>query len=251
MDASECLKKLYVKLRYIPPPFPEKPVDCKRVKISKSPEIRISEDSKQHAQSVDPIGIALKCALPFSEGVGGVHLLLQVSTYIEWEVEFTAAPPQVCVAPGPQFSFLNPLEEKYKQSFPRTDNGQSRLPSGRVVRETHRLYVSIPMAYTLSGPQIMLSRAMPWQFRIAQYAVKIWAAFKKLRELEDIMAILAKLKSGFCPEDVSEMEKALRLLEIKLNHDLRDKGTSAPVEFAKKTKTAPNDTGWFVGDRLA
>src|SRR5262245_28559528 len=90
---EKCLQKLYVTLRYVPPqgsfltPGPGRPVDCKKVKFTKDPEIIIFAGRPETLSTRRPdevIGIDFHCAIASTEGAGKIILLLQVSSYIEW-----------------------------------------------------------------------------------------------------------------------------------------------------------------------
>jgi hypothetical protein len=248
MSTEKCLKNLHSRYRYIPPrqtvltAGPQQPVNCKQVKFTKSPEIRIftGQVSKLEGQQPDEIiGIDFHCAVPYTDGAGGVILLLQVSSYIEWEIEFLSAPvqPQFCPAPYQEGSVPEQLRF-------------SPAPKGQVVRETHRVFVSIPMMYKLQGPMMMLMAATPWQFKLPSYAARIWNAFQKLEELEKIVAQILLLKKGFCPEDIKALEEGLKKIETEANHRLQEVGRSNDG-LAWRMQNKPDGTGRFAGTRLA
>lgn len=235
MSAEQCLKKAYVKFRYIPPPHPRQPVDCKQVKFTKPPEIRIftGQISKLEGQREDElIGIDLHCAVPSTSGAGGIILLLQVSSYIEWEIEFLAAAQ-------PQFNVPLELQPQF-------------CPKAELVRETHRVYVSLPVMYKLAGPRIALMAITPWKLKLPVYAAQIWNAFKKLNELEKPMAAILALKKGFCPEDIKTLEEALKKAEKELNDLLQQaqQGSSAG-DIATRMQHKMEGSGRFAGTRLA
>jgi hypothetical protein len=176
MNAQECLTKAYVKFRYIPPQQREQPADCKLVKFTKSPEIRIFTGQLSALEGRRPdelIGIDFHCAVPSTSAAGAIILLLQVSSYIEWEVEF-----------------LN------KQ--------------GRSVHEIHRVFVSLPMMHKLQGPLIALMALTPWKVKLPMYAAQIWKAFQKLEEIEKPLAKILALKKGFCPQDIKALMEGLK-----------------------------------------
>jgi hypothetical protein len=215
---QECLKKTYVKLRYIRPQYPHTPLQCEQVKFTKDPELRILTGQLSALEGRRPdeiIGIDLHCALPSTQGAGAIILLLQVSAYIEWEVEFMAQ-------------------------------------SAHTVRETHRVFVSIPMMYKLHGPRIALMALSPWKLKLASYTAQIAAAFRKIDELEKVMANVVALKKGFCPKDVAAMESALKAYETQLNQLLQGaaQGT-VDGEIARKMDRSGYASGRFAGTRVA
>jgi len=248
MNPNECLSELYVKLRYVPPQHPQTPIDCKRVTFSKPPEIKFASKAKHLS---DPLGIKFRCALPFTKGAGGVNIVMQVSAYIEWEIEFESAEWQMCLAPLEKRP-ANPWQQQstMKPQFSTIANARSQT-IGRIVQETHRIYASLPMAYTIHGAQVMLNCAMPWQFRLFYYSAKILAAFRELKEIEEIMALLVKFKKGFCSPDVIAMIVALRLLEMKLNAALHSETHGSGSVFANTMRSLPNRSGRLVGNRMA
>ena len=217
MSTNDCLRKLYVKFRYIPPLKPEVPADCKVVRISKNPEIKIftGQLSKlEGARSDEIIGLDLVCAVPSTQGVGAVILLVQVSSYIEWEFEFTNI-------------------------------------KGKTVRETHRVFVSLPMMHKISGPRIALMAITPLKLKLPFYAAQIWNGFKKLSELEKPLAIILALKKGLCPKDIKALESGLQKAADELNSLLRQAARSDEGELARKMDHQPGDAGRFVGTRIA
>ncbi|HEV2705330.1 MAG TPA: hypothetical protein VGV59_05365 [Pyrinomonadaceae bacterium] len=217
MSTNDCLRKLYVKFRYIPPLKPEVPADCKVVKISKNPEIRTftGQLSKlEGARSDEIIGLDLVCLVPSTEGAGAIILLAQVSSYIEWEFEFTNI-------------------------------------QGKAVRETHRVFVSLPMMQKISGPRIALMAIIPLKMKLPVYAAQIWNAFKKLSELEKPLAIILALKKGLCPQDIKALESGLQKAADELNGLLRQAASSVEGELARTLDHQRGDVGRFVGTRIA
>jgi hypothetical protein len=216
MSTQTCLNKMYVRLRYIPPRHPEQPADCKQVKITKSPKIEIAIGEQSKLKGLAPSGqiirgIDLHCVVPTTSGAGAVILLLQVSSYIEWEIEF-----------------LN------KQ--------------GRSVREIHRVFVSLPMMYKIAGPRVMLMALTPWYLKMPVYAAQIWNAFQKLEELEKPMAEILALRKGFCPGDINALEEGLKKIETELNYLII---RVQQGDIARRMENKIDGTGRFTGTRLA
>lgn len=216
--ANDCLRKMYVKLRYIPPPRPELPANCKQITFEKSPEIRIltGQRSVLHGRPSDEIiGIDFLCAVPSTSGAGAIILLLQVSAYIEWLVGF--------------------------------HNNQ-----GTYVIEMHRLFVSMPMMFKLQGPRIALMAISPWYIKAANYASQIVAAFRKIDEIEKVMGRIMNLKKGFCPDDIKSLEEGLKLFETELNLLLERAASNVyEGEIARRMDHKAHGTGRFAGTRLA
>jgi hypothetical protein len=195
--AEDCLKKTYVKLYYIPPPNAQVPQNCNTVLFTKYPEITYPE-----GMITDLFAIDVLCAHPYAEGAGGVMLLLQITTYIKWEI-----------------SFLN--------------------QQGQMVRETPMIYCSMPMIYRLKGPLIALRVVSPWQIKIGYYAGMISHLFKKIDEVEAIMALVVKRRIGFCPSDIQALQKALNVLEAQLNSYLRGIGAGQIASLLDGSRPAP------------
>ena len=247
MGAEECFKKTYVKLYYMPPKQPARPADCKQVKFTKDPEIRILTGQISKLEGVgrgDTIGIDLHCAVVSTEGAGGVIVLVQISGYIEWEVEFVPAAPEpltYCPVPGPFDVFRKPPMPEQFDSCP------APLPP---VRETHRVYFSIPMLHKIAGPRIALMLRTPFKLKLPVYGAEIVNAFLKLRQLERAMSLVLALKKGFCPGDVRALEEGLKILEKELGAGLRW-ATSSDSDIASLMRGRGPGTGRFPGDRLA
>lgn len=227
MDPQECLRKAYVKLRYIPPTYmpprqPEQPVDCKFVKVSQGPDIRTltGQISVLEGRPRDEIiGIDLHCSVIATSGDGGIILLLQVSSYIEWEVEFSST-------------------------------------KGNWVSEWHRVFVSLPMMHKIEGPRVainLISGKHLWKTKLVGYAAQIAAAFRKLEEMEKVMAPILKLKKGFCPDDIKAMESALKKYETELNHLLQRAARDPRSDdgIARRMHHDSYGTGRFAGNRVA
>jgi hypothetical protein len=223
MSAEDCFKKTYVKFYYIPPKQPAPPADCKQVKITKQPEVKIFTGQISKLEGVgrgDLIGMDLHCAVVSTAGVGGLILLLQISGYIEWEIEFVRAAREqmlVCRTPGP-LDVLKPP--------PKFEDLNSCPAPGPVVRETHRLYFSMPMLHKLEGPRIALMAITPFKLKLPVYASQIANAFLRLRQLDQVLSLITALKKGFCPEDIRALEEGLKNLEQVLGSGLRWVGSS-------------------------
>jgi hypothetical protein len=246
MSADDCFKKTYVKLYYIPPRDPEQPEDCKKVKITRPPEITIFTGQISRVEGVgkgDLIGLDLHCSVISTEGAGGIILLLQVSGYIEWEIEFVSAPPLlVCRPPGPFDISPPPIPGDLLSC-------QAPTP-GKVVRETHRVYFSVPMLYKLAGPRIALMMRSPLKLRLAAYAAQIANAFLKLRQLDRVLALVTAPKKGFCPEDIRALEAGLKAAEKEMNSSLQWVA-SGNDDIASLMKGRPGGVGQFAGSRTA
>jgi len=218
MSAAACLSKTYVKFRYIAPDPMDTPMNCRAVVITKFPKIRIftGQISKlEGARSDEIIGVTLHCAVPTTEGAGGIILLLQVSTYLEWEV-----------------GFMN--------------------QRGRYVNETHRVFLSLPVMHKLQGPMIALMALTPWKLKIPTYIARIAAAFHKISEVEGLIGKVAMLYNGHCPDDLKRFIESLRVYEIELNNMLqRAAHSTSEGDIAKRMERAPVDSGRFAATRLA
>lgn len=258
--ASDDLDGLYVKIRYHPPKNPVKPTNCKSVTFSKAPEITAglgaSIDLHGLHPSVDePIGISFHRALLDSEGVGAVHLILQVSTYIEWETEFVSAAmdPRFCPAPVGSTRLPGP---RGNQIPPRPFDEPA---VGRMVREKHRVYVSIPVMYTVTGPDVFISVFITKAFKdptvnLRRYIVKIMAAFKQLEQVDEVIQLLFAFKKGFCPEDIDNLERRLKTMEKSLNdrlerERLRLKSRDSEGGLIKAMRLNPSYKGRFASVR--
>jgi hypothetical protein len=217
--AHECLKKTYVKFRYIPPHRPLLPADCKQVNFEKGPDIRIftGQISRLEGRPADEIiGIDLLCAVPSTARAGAIILLLQASTYVEWMIGF-------------------------------------KDQQGAYVLEMHRVFVSIPMMYKLQGPRIALNAISPWYLKLANYGGQIAVGFKKLNEIEKVMARILKLKKGFCPEEIKAMVDGLKAFETELNLLLERaaRETLGEHEIARRMDANGHQQARFAGARLA
>ncbi|RIK73557.1 MAG: hypothetical protein DCC67_17750 [Planctomycetota bacterium] len=253
MSLQECVKKLYVKFRYVPPPGMHQPADCHQVRFTKPPVIRVFTGQISRAEGRRPgesIGIDLLCTTPYFEEAGGVILVLQVSSYIEWEIEFetASAPPQLSVAPwasSPRQCLLDSRRQSVLEP-----PAHSPAPRGRTVRQTHRIFVSVPMAYKVPGPRLMVMAAsavyLKWYLKLPIYAAQIWSAFQKLSELERPLALVQSLKKGFCPSDVQALEAGLKALEEELNWLLRHPQYSGETTFALRTRPMPKGTAFSL-----
>jgi hypothetical protein len=245
MSADDCFKKAYVKLRYIPPREPAPPADCRQVKITKSPEVIVFTGQTPGFEGIGPgdlVGLKLHCVAVSSYREGAVILLVQVTGYIEWEIEFVrASPEQVCRAPGPFDLRRNP---------PPPEEGFTCAAPGPLVREKHRIYFSLPMLHKLAGPRIALMAISPLKFRLASYAAQIANAFLKMRQLDRALALIAAPKKGFCPEDIQALEAGLQKLEKELNTGLQWVGSSGG-DIASLMNGWPGGTGKFAGCRSA
>jgi len=148
MGVEKCFDQTSVKMYYIPPKDAKTPANCKQVRVTKQPELRLltGQISKLEGSGRgDTIGIDLVCTAVSSEGAGGVILLLQVSGYIEWEIEFVPAhPPQHTPKPGPFDVFRPSLAPPNSSPAPWVTTPATPAPMPPV-RETHRVFVSLPM----------------------------------------------------------------------------------------------------------
>lgn len=247
-SAEECFKKTYVKLYYIPPKHPARPADCKRVKFSKDPEIRILTGQISKLEGVgrgDLIGIDLHCAVVSTAGAGGVIVLLQISGYIEWEVEFVPAlreQPLHCPVPGP---FDMPRTPPAPESYNRTP---APPPP---VRETHRVFFSVPMLYKFEGPRMALMAISPLKLKLGAYGAMIVNAFLKLRQLDGVVSQVLRLKKGFCPEDIRALEEGLKTLEKELETGLRWLYSSSDGDIASLMQNRGVGTGVYPSPWLA
>ena len=195
-SAQQCLRKTSAIVRYIPPANPQEPTDCKTVTFIKDPEIRIFTGQRSVLEgrpSDELIGLDYLCSVLSLEGAGGIILLLQVGTYIEWEVGF-------------------------------------RTKQNTYVTELHRLFVSLPVMFKISGPQILLSRWLPMWMRLGHYAASIWAGLRKIDELQEMLGTVALLKTGVCPDDIKTLKESLRKIEEEMNKLLRRAAESAAPE---------------------
>lgn len=229
---KEDLKNAYVKLYYIPPKGPRaRPVNCKQIKITRSPEITIKPpggrgDYKANngLRPGDFIGIDLQCSSFYTEGAGGIMLFLQVGSYIEWEVEFTTVSNSITsVVKPPRATQVPP---RPVLNVPEQLNYHPVIRSVQTtVRETHRVYVSFPMPFLLRGPRMALMALIPGLPvkgnlfgipKLSVYATQIWAGYRKLREIEKLLAWISALTKGLCAEDIRAMEVGLKTFESGL-----------------------------------
>lgn len=247
-SAEECYEKTYVRFYYIPPKHPARPADCKHVKFAKDPEVRILTGQISKLEGIgrgDLIGIDIHCAVVSTAGAGGVILLLQISGYIEWEVEFIPAAreqPQHCPIPGPFDVFRQtPSPESFNRS-------PAPPPP---VRETHRVFFSIPMLYKFEGPRMALMAITPFKLKLGAYGAQIVSAFLKLRQVERVMSLVLGLKKGFCPEDIRAMEEGLRSLEKELGTGLRWLTSSGDDDIASLMRSRGVGTGVYPSPWLA
>jgi hypothetical protein len=164
----------------------------------------------------DPInGIHVLCAAPFASGAGGIVMLLQITGYVEWTL-----------------SFIN--------------------TQGRMVVETHRVIVSMPLMYKLMGPRMLLMAASPWKIKLIGYAGMIGKAFKSISEMQEILGKTMSRKVGFCPKDIENLQEGLKTLETGLNSLIRRAASSsADVELATRMKFSGPGTACFAGTHLA
>jgi hypothetical protein len=238
-DYENCIKKTYAKLYYIPPTKPGRPVDCKKVKFTKSPEVALMPGGRGDYRKVmglrpgDSIGIDFHwadpltpCVAPSTVGAGGVIVLLQISACIEAEVEFTSS---------------SSLQEALLLGY---------SPAPRVVREMHRVYVSLPMLYKVPGPRIALMSMSPAWIKLGAYATLIGKAFLEMRQVEQAMEKVLALKEGLCPEDIRALELGLNKLETEFNSRL-EHAILSPDDLASSMSRAVDGTARFVGSRVA
>jgi hypothetical protein len=205
MDPN-CLKNVYVKLRYIPHLYPQEPADCKRVIFRKSPRISVN-----HA--LIPGNIRVKCAEPFTGGAGGVNLLLQVSTFVDFEIEF-------------------------------------ETKRGGYAYETHRVFVSLPIMFKLQGPRMALSAASTWPIKIILFAQLIIKGLAKVEEMEKLFGMILSLRKGFCPSDIRKLENELKAYEAKLNNLLRS-AAGGGSGIASLMEHKAYGVGYFAGTCMA
>ena len=90
----------------------------------------------------------------------------------------------------------------------------------------------------------------PLKIKLIGYAGMIAAAYKKIDEMETIMAKILTRKVGFCPEDVKKLENGLRSLEFELNNLIK-KTAGESGQLVLKMESSPIlDTGRFAGTRI-
>jgi hypothetical protein len=217
MDPRDCVDKTYVKFRYIPPPKPAEPMDCKHVIITQGPDLRVftGQISQLEGRPRDKIiGIDLHCSFISTAGPGSIVFVVQVSSYIEWEMGFMS-----------------------KQ--------------GNYVHELHRLFFSIPMAHKITGPRIALSAISPWKLKLANYAGQIAVAFKKLDDVEDLIKRVTALKKGACREHIKAFVEELKSLEGSMNNMIRGRMLGFDGgELAKRIERNIHGFPRFVGNVL-
>src|SRR6266480_4284042 len=186
-DPKEALRNAYVILRYIPPPNPQEPADCKAVVFLRDPDIRIFSGQRSLLDGRPPdelIGVEYLGAAISLSGAGSLIILVEVGTYIEFELGF-------------------------------------RTKQNAWVTELHRIFVKMPIMLKVPGPRILLSRWLPMWMRLAHYAAAIWAGFRKIDEVEEMLGVLMQLKQGVCPDDIDRLKKGLQEIEDTSNTLLR------------------------------
>lgn len=265
MGYEQCVKQTYAKLYYIPPKDAKPMADCKLAKVTKLPELRLFTgqiSALEGSGRGDQIGIRLICSVVSSEGAGGIILLLQVSGYIEWELEFVPAhPPQNT----PRAVFPpSPLAPPNSGPAPwvTAPNSPAPLPP---VRETHRVFVSLPMLYKIEGPKVLL---LALSFRAGMlfnapvpmltiYAAKILNVYRKLREVDNVLHRVnydvVTAQRGFCPDDVRTLQTTLANLEKWLSGKILEVWSTGGDDknIAGFMRGRGDGAGRFLGDRLA
>jgi hypothetical protein len=210
MDDITCLEKAYVRLRYFPPlGAREEPVDCKLVVLvpghhiyrppygmvrPKGDPYILRDAWDDGLPTEEPIGYELLCDTLSLEGEGAIILILQCSTYINFQTSFIS---------------------KRNQS----------------VTEQHHVYVSLPVMYKLPGSHILISRWMPLNMRLAHICEALWAAFSKIDEVDKVLDSTIQLQKGVCPSDIKIFETALRLIEQNANEALKNAIIRAWVKY--------------------
>lgn len=243
---EKLMRSAYAKLYYIPPKGPRaRPVDCKHIKITRSPEITIKPpggagDYKANngLRRGDSIGIDVHCGSYYTEGAGGIILFLQVSSYIEWEVEFTTVsnsitavvkPPRATQA-APRPTINVPEQLNYHPVIRSTQT---------TVRETHRVYVSFPMPFKIPGPRAAVMALIPGIPilrnlygipKLSVYAAQIYGVYRKLGQIEEALAWVSKFNKALCPENIRAMEDGLKKLETKFKTHIQQGALWMPTD---------------------
>jgi hypothetical protein len=188
-DAGNCLRKSKIRLLYLPPDAPSQPADCKLVKFYKKPVISYDND---YGKWVNGKWIHTYydfiCPVISTRGVGSIIAIVQIGIYIEFYVTF------------------------YDKN-------------NIVIRETHRIFVEIPIMIKLPFTEIFLSRLMPLKMRISHYILKAMAALGDISEIEDIIAKLDLLKDGMCEDTMTKFKASLENFQI-LMQEMLDRAAS-------------------------
>lgn len=236
----ECLRRVRVKLLYLTPNMHKvEPLYRSSLHFTKLPEIHVVEWQSGYVDDERgnryAIGIDEICSEPYSEGVGGLLFLFQITTYIDWEIGFVSA------------------------------NGP--------VRESHRLLVSLPVMYLLKGTHIFLNMLTPWKgpgrvgywpaaVRTAHYAGILYSVFQKLEEIDEILEKIAhhqqrlsKVQQLSWDFQMKAFINSLEVLEGKLN-SLLDRYYHQVLsrrgeDVARNMQRLPHGTGLFPGSRYA
>ena len=126
--------------------------------------------------------IDLVCHAFPTEGAGGIILLLQVKTSIMWKMGFIDT-------------------------------------AGTFTTESHRIDVSMPMLYEISGPMLALRLVVKGLAKAISFMPSIASVITAMKNLHDMQRVMAKVLSfhkGFCPEDVKALELGLKVLETQI-----------------------------------
>lgn len=212
---SDAIADTYAAFRYIPPKDPEQPLDCRAVTFTKFPKVSFTEGSifekaTPDLNAPDFLGIEAVYAEVFLSGSGGVHLLIQVTTFLRWEV-----------------GFIN------KQ--------------GKYITEVHRIRVALPMWLTLQGPRMALMAISPLKIKVVGYADLIVKVFAELKEIEEAISTIMELKKGMCPKDIKALTDSLETMQTKFNERIQRAAQQGPGGYAMRMERAGENTGRFAG----
>lgn len=215
---TECLRKTYVKLRYIPPPDPHEPADCSQVQLQADPDILIIGPPPgmrtrwfDWRPADELIGIEMLCDVISLEGEGSIIFLFEVGAYITWWLRFIT---------------------KQKE----------------FVTEFYRIYLSIPIMVKLPGSHILLSRLMPTWMRLGHYVEEIVVAAQKTDEVEEMLGKISLLKAGICPENIDKFKLALQVIEDAANKILQGAGSDDELAWSMRGK--PPFYAQLAGSRM-
>jgi hypothetical protein len=132
----------------------------------------------------DTDSIDLVCHVISTEGVGGIILLLQVKAALMW-----------------------------KMGFIDTD--------GFFVTESHRVDISMPILYKISGPRLAFRLTVKGWAKAISYLPSVASLVGALKDIHGVQRVMAKVVSfhkGFCPEDVKALEFGLKALETEIGN---------------------------------
>ena len=246
---AECLKKTYVKLRYIPPPNPQEAADCSQVQLLGDPEITIFGPPPGMRRRVfdwrpadELIGIELLCGEISLEGEGGVIFLFEVGAYITWWISFVPKPGRRLIA-----NSFNPTgRQLIANSF--NPNPSRKLIEPESVIETHKVYLSMPTMVKVPGSDILLSRWLPTWLRMAHYIERIVNGFRKIDEVEKTLGKISLLKAGICLENIDRFKLALQKIEDEANEILQRSGGDDELAWSMRGK--PPFYAQLAGSRM-